>query len=103
MGLVYYRLVRFILDSDVYDPACGFKVLSKRFWDSCGDFLTQKEWALDIEILARIDYHGFPLQQVPVTWEEKSGSKIGRADIWRTLKQVVEIKQRSNFWHVQDS
>ncbi len=44
-----------------------------------------------------------PLVQIPVNWEEKGGSKIGRADIWRTLKQVVEIKQRSNFWHVQDT
>lgn len=103
MGLIYYRLVRFILDSHVYDPACGFKVLSRRFWDVCGPVLTEKEWALDIEILARIDYHGFPLMQIPVNWEEKSGSKIARADIWRTLKQVIEIKQRSNFWHVEES
>lgn len=103
MGLVYYRLVRFILDSQVYDPACGFKILSKRFWEQCGPLLIEKEWALDIEILARLDYHGFPLVQVPVNWEEKGGSKIGRADIWRTLKQVVKIKQRSNFWHVQDT
>ncbi|MDB4527081.1 MAG: hypothetical protein P1U82_14975 [Verrucomicrobiales bacterium] len=103
MGLVYYRLVRFILDSQVYDPACGFKILSRRFWEKCGPQLTEKEWALDIEIVARLDYYGFPLVQIPVNWEEKGGSKIGRADIWRTLKQVVEIKQRSNFWHVQDT
>ncbi|MFT4641721.1 MAG: dolichyl-phosphate beta-glucosyltransferase [Verrucomicrobiales bacterium] len=98
MGLAYYRLVRFILGSQVYDPACGFKILSRSFWEKCGPVLTERGWALDIEILARIDYHGFPLLQIPVSWEEKGGSKIVRSDLFRILKQVVEIKQRSNVW-----
>ena len=100
LGLAYYRLVRFILNSEVYDPSCGFKILSRSFWDTCGHLLTEKEWALDIEILARIGHHGFPLEQVPVNWEEKGGSKIGRADLWQTLRQVIQIKQRSKFWHL---
>ncbi len=100
-GLAYYRLVRFILDVDVYDPACGFKVLSRAFWDACGHLLKEREWALDIEILARIDFHGFPLIQIPVSWEEKGGSKIVRADFLRTVRQVIAIKQRSNAWRLE--
>ncbi len=98
LGLCYYRLVRFLLDSTVYDPACGFKVLSRAFWDTCGHLLTEREWALDIEILARIEHHGFPLWEIPVSWEEKSGSKLSRADFSRTLKQAIAIQRRSLDW-----
>lgn len=101
MGLTYYRLVRFILDTDVYDPACGFKILSQPFWQACGHLLTEREWALDIEILARIDHHGFPMEQYPVSWEEKAGSKIVRTDLWKTLKQVIAIKHRSLNWPLE--
>lgn len=98
VGLAYYRLVRFILDIDIYDPACGFKILSRTFWDACGHLLTEREWALDIELLARVVHHGLPLVQIPVNWEEKGGSKIVRSDLWKTIKQVIAIKQRSNDW-----
>ncbi len=101
IGLLYYRLVRFIMDADIYDPACGFKMVSRAFWERCGELLEEKEWALDIELLARIQFHGFPLRQIPVSWEEKSGSKIVRADIVRILKQVIAIKQRSNDWKAE--
>jgi hypothetical protein len=103
LGLCYYRLVRYLLDTKVYDPACGFKILSRAFWKTCGHRLTERQWALDIEILARIDYHGFPLVEIPVSWEEKSGSKISRADFSRTLKQVIAIQRRSNDWWRDDS
>ncbi len=98
LGFFYYRLVNFILDTRVNDPACGFKILSRQFYETCGHLLTEQEWALDIEILARIYHHGFALEQIPVSWEEKGGSKIVRNDILPILRQIIRIKQRSHSW-----
>ena len=98
VGRVYYGLVSLIMGTDIYDPACGLKVVSRAFHDCCGHLLTEQEWALDIEILARIYHHGFPLREIPVSWEEKGGSKIVRSDVARMLRQIIAVKQRSNGW-----
>ena len=98
VGRVYYSLVNFILGTNIYDPACGFKVFSKPFYECCGHLLTEQEWALDIELLARLYHHGFPLRQIPVSLEEKGGSKIVRADTVRILKQIIAVKHRWQDW-----
>lgn len=98
IGKVYYAMVNLLLGSAVADPACGLKALSKNFYEEIGPRLTEQEWALDIEMLAWILERRYPLEEIPISWIEKGGSKIAKMDLWRILKQIVIIRRRMKRW-----
>lgn len=98
MGRTYARLINFILESRIYDSACGFKLISSAFYEHYGETLSEVGWALDLELVARHRIHGFPVVEIPISWEEKGGSKIVSGDSLRILARLFLIKWRSLKW-----
>ena len=98
-GRIYAWLVNFVLGTSIYDPACGLKFVSADFYDNIGSLLREKDWALDLELLARMQWHRFPFVEVPVNWKEKGGSKIVSGDALRIVGELFRIKWRSRNWH----
>ncbi len=76
LGLGYTYLVNLIMGMKISDYTCGFKAFSRKAVDliflRCGI----DGWSFDVEILYLAHRMGLVLREVPVTWENKPGSKV---------------------------
>jgi dolichyl-phosphate beta-glucosyltransferase len=73
-------LVKFVLNNDIKDTQCGFKIFTR---DAARlVFPTQhlERWAFDIEVLLLCGAKNIPVVEVPVKWEEIDGSHLNIFD-----------------------
>ncbi len=98
-GRIYAVLVNLLLGSRVRDPACGFKILPRSFYEKYASRLRELGWALDLELLARIQKHGYTIRQEPVSWSEKAGSRLVPGDSWRIFQALLRVRREARSWH----
>jgi dolichyl-phosphate beta-glucosyltransferase len=74
LGSIYGLLARALLGTDLKDFQCGCKAFRRGVWTapsvSCEGF------AFDAELIARAHKQGFTIVEVPITWSDKSNSKV---------------------------
>lgn len=68
--------VRLVFGLQVTDTQCGAKVLSRAALDSVLAKLGATQWAFDVELLFHIRHAGFRIREVPIEWNDVSGSKV---------------------------
>lgn len=77
VGPIYSLLARALLDTDVRDFQCGCKAFRRGVWTApspaCEGF------AFDAELIAKAHKQGFTIVEVPITWSDKSNSKVSVA------------------------
>ena len=49
-------------------------------------------WGFDIEILVLAKKMGFKIKEVPIKWNNPSGSKVTLKSYIKTLKDLLQIK-----------
>ena len=91
---------KIILKMDYQDTQCGCKAFNRQSaMYIFGKPLTFEKFAVDLEILTRAEILGLKVKEVPITWNEESGTKIkivktsielGKA-VWE-LKKIREIE-----------
>jgi glycosyltransferase involved in cell wall biosynthesis len=97
-GKIYAILANLLLGSRVRDPACGFKIIPRSFYERFSPLLRETGWALDLELLARARTHGYSIRQEPVSWSEKSGTRLGRGDALRIFMALLRIRREARNW-----
>ena len=97
----YNTLVRGLLDVNVRDINCAFKLMRREALARLA--LTSDGYAINAEILARAARAGLGICEVPVSHQERrSGrSKVGFGDIPRSLAQVVALRRSLRNGHVR--
>jgi dolichyl-phosphate beta-glucosyltransferase len=85
----------------IRDTQAGFKVFSGRSADQVFRRLTIDRWGYDIEALAIARTLGYRIREVPITWINAPGSKVGfrsyfevLAEIWRVRRNLRSGKYR---------
>ncbi|HYA32971.1 MAG TPA: glycosyltransferase [Candidatus Bathyarchaeia archaeon] len=73
-GAVYRTLARVLLDTSVRDFQCGCKTFRREVWDACS--VTCDGFAFDAELIAKAHHAGFKIVEVPITWSNKTNSKV---------------------------
>jgi glycosyltransferase involved in cell wall biosynthesis len=73
-GSIYSLLARVLLDTDILDFQCGCKAFRRAVWDSLT--ITCDGFAFDSELIAKAHKRGFAVVEVPITWSDKSNSKV---------------------------
>jgi dolichyl-phosphate beta-glucosyltransferase len=96
MGRVFTWLVR-VLFADVSDATCGFKMFRGEMGRELFSHLRIDGWAFDAELLFLARRRGLRIVEVPVRWEDRSGSKVHLLrDSLGSLLELIRIV--SNQW-----
>lgn len=88
---VLNRLVRQLFDLPFADTQCGAKAFERRAFEQVRPSLQMTGWAFDVEILARLRSAGHRIEEVPIRWQDSSGSRIrmhrdGPAILWELAR-----------------
>jgi glycosyltransferase involved in cell wall biosynthesis len=72
----FNKTVQLLFGIQVSDTQCGAKVLHRESKESILPLLGCTQWAFDVELLFQIRRNGFPIEEIPVEWNDVSGSKV---------------------------
>lgn len=86
MGQVFTMLARLILQTNVTDFTCGFKVFSKSARIYIFGQSTINGWAYDGEAIFLAKAGGFSIKESSVMWSNQDGSKV---NLLRTIPQTL--------------
>lgn len=92
MGRVFTWLVRNLI-ADVADATCGFKAFRNNAGKEIFRHLRIDDWSFDAEVMMLARHLGYRLQEVPVQWADRAGSKVrlGR-DVIQCLYDLFRIR-----------
>ena len=93
MGKFFTLLSKLILGVPVSDFTCGFKSFSKKAALDIFPKSKINRWGFDSEIMLIAHKRYFGIKEIPVTWRNKSGTKVKfPQDIIKSLKDLLKIK-----------
>lgn len=93
LGKVFTLLSQQILDMNISDFTCGFKIFSRRSAEQI--FIRQKinKWGFDPEILYIGKIKKYFIKEVPVYWENDPSTKVKFPhDIVNSLTELIRIR-----------
>ena len=88
-----YIVVRVVLGIKIVDTQCGFKLFSDEATKKIFSLQTIERWSFDVEILAIALKLGYQIKEVPVDWFDAEGSLVKKTAIFKTLKEIWQIKR----------
>ncbi len=95
------KLSKFIIKKTVLpnisDSQRGFKLFSEKSAHDIFKRQTLDGWGFDIEILVIANDLGYKIKEIPVVWDNPSGSKVKFFDYIKTLKDLFVIKKNKIF------
>jgi glycosyltransferase involved in cell wall biosynthesis len=90
-GLIYSLLARALLGTDVRDYQCGCKAFRRGVWTPPS--VACERFAFDTELIAKAHKNGFTIVEVPISWSDKSNSKVSVArDALPMLKCLLKTR-----------
>jgi glycosyltransferase involved in cell wall biosynthesis len=85
-------LIQILVAWGIRDTQCGFKMFSEHAAKEIFPLQTMERWSFDMELVAIAKRHGYKIKEVPVIWEEQSGSRLRAVKTAvRSLRDVFVI------------
>ena len=95
MGRVFNVLVRSITRLPFRDTQCGFKAMTRSVVTPIFRRARVDRFSWDVEILYVAHRRGIPIEEIPVTWRNAPGSKVGILSApLNMLLDVARIRRR---------
>lgn len=94
-SLTYNALVRLLFLDGIRDHQCGFKAMNRNIAKAVLDASRSDGYFFDTEMIVRCKKFGYPITEVPVTWEEKNkgGSKVDPVrDSKKIFKDMIAFR-----------
>jgi dolichyl-phosphate beta-glucosyltransferase len=92
-GRIFNLALRIILGLHYRDTQCGFKAFTRRAAQSIFPLQHIERWGFDPEILYLAQRFGFRIQEVPVRWAHREGTRINPVrDGMRMLVEILKIR-----------
>lgn len=100
LGKISKFFVKKVLNLEVADTQRGFKLFTQRVAETIFPRLSVDRYAFDIEILLLAKNLNLKVKELPVSWTEKNGSKVGLKDYFLTFLEFTKIVLRNLFgWY----
>lgn len=94
-GHVFNFIVRRLGVASVVDTQCGFKLFRRAAADALFGALTTDGFGFDVELLLLAQRCGYRVAEVPISWTDQPGSKVGvLTDGPRMLLDIVAARWR---------
>jgi glycosyltransferase involved in cell wall biosynthesis len=91
----YLALAGCLLGLRCEDTQCGAKIIIGDDYRHIAHRLCEDGLAFDTELLFALNHSGCTWLEIPVSWEEKPGSKIKPLrDGWKVFRSLLEIRNR---------
>ncbi len=96
-GHVFNFIVRRLGVSGVVDTQCGFKLFRGPIADDLFGALSTDGFGFDVELLLLAQRRGYRVVEVPISWMDQPGSKVGvLSDGPRMLRDILAVRWRLN-------
>lgn len=93
LGRLSKYVIRFISGLwEIRDSQRGFKFFSRRAADIVFSRQTLVGWGFDFELLLIAKRNGLKIKEIPVTWVNPPGSKVGLGAYATTFVELLQIK-----------
>jgi dolichyl-phosphate beta-glucosyltransferase len=93
LGKGFTLFTQVLLNTYVSDFTCGFKAFSMKAKDAIFNDARINRWSYDAEILFLAKRAGYDIVEVPVKWNDRSGSKVKlQFVIFETLFDLFRIR-----------
>ena len=76
IGLIFVKIIKILFSINLSDTQCGFKLYKKTIAKKLFLNLKMLDFTHDIEIVLKSKKKGYKIQELPVNWIHKKGSKI---------------------------
>lgn len=92
LGPLFHAIViRFII-SDFIDSICGFKGFKANAAKAICKEQTLYGYCFDVELLLIAQKNGYSIKEIPVVWNDKTGSKLSILDSPAILLEIIKLK-----------
>ncbi|HKD03205.1 MAG TPA: dolichyl-phosphate beta-glucosyltransferase [Terriglobales bacterium] len=92
-GRLFNLALRITLGLKFKDTQCGFKAFTRRAADVVFPMQTIERWGFDPELIFLAQRFGFRVEEVPVTWAHREGTRINPLrDGIRMLGEMLRIR-----------
>jgi glycosyltransferase involved in cell wall biosynthesis len=92
LGKGFTWLVRHVI-AEVSDVTCGFKAFRHAAARDVFGRVRIYDWSFDAEALMLVRWLGYRLDEVPVSWQDRAGTKVRLVrDVLRSLLGLVRIR-----------
>lgn len=93
LGRAFTFLSKLMLNLNVSDFTCGFKLFSQKSAKEIFSRLTINRWGFDSELLFISKKRGFQIKEIGVTWYNNSLSKVKfPEDIFMSLLELLKVR-----------
>jgi dolichyl-phosphate beta-glucosyltransferase len=91
-GKIYTFLSNWICQLHVSDATCGFKAFKRNAAKKIFSQITVKRWSFDAEVLFIARKQALLIAEVPVSWTNKTGSRVKARDSIQSFWELCVIK-----------
>lgn len=94
MGRTFHWFVRTLAVRGIKDTQCGFKLFRGNVAHTIFSRMRMAGFSFDVEVLLMAQRRGFIIEEVPVNWTHRDGSKVNlMTDSLRMLRDVVLMRK----------
>ena len=86
-------IIRVVAVPGISDTQAGFKMFTRECAEEVFGRLTVDRWGYDIEVLAIARCRGYRIREIPITWINAPGSKVGLSSYLEVLAETVRIRR----------
>lgn len=91
----YNVIVRNLLNTNVPDHQCGFKVIRRDAYNMIATQLEDNEWFFDTELIVHAAKSGFSIKPVDIVWIDKEDSKVKLGQTsYEMFRAVLNLKNK---------
>jgi dolichyl-phosphate beta-glucosyltransferase len=94
-GRMGNRAIQWLAVPGIRDTQAGFKMFTRNSAETIFPRLTISRWGFDVEILVIARMRGWKIQEVPITWINAPGSKVGLNSYFQVLTEVWRIRKNA--------